>query len=282
MIISVTNHSHGKIRDEDMHRVIRAVNRQIAEDFVPYWGMGARLRLEGHTTEDPDKGNPVDLRGDAILYVWDRADVPNALGYHEHNNKGIPYGFVFLDVAERMGENWTVTFSHEALELIADPEVNLLVMGPHPADARKTVFYWYEMCDAVQGESYTIDGVDVSNFVLPPYFTGTEERERLKGRRDFLSRSYHGETLRSFGVNPGGYLGFYNPATGQHETYIAPTDKKAEQRVAAKAAAQAARRGVRYGRYHVEAETTSPVGQSLGLGDVVLRKLQGLLDKQPG
>jgi len=40
-----------------------------------------------------------------------------------------------------LGESWTVTLSHEALELIADPEVNLLVAGPHPSQPGVDVFH---------------------------------------------------------------------------------------------------------------------------------------------
>ena len=94
-----------------------------------------------------------------------------------------------------------MTFSHEALELIGNPEVNLLVQGPNPTDPNKYVFHWYEMCDAVQSETYKIDGIEVSNFLLPLYFTGGEE---AGGRNDFLGRIYNGKTLASFGINPGG------------------------------------------------------------------------------
>src|SRR5207244_13483369 len=47
--------------------------------------------------------------------------------------------------------------------------------------------HWYEMCDAVQDESYEIDGVAVSNFVLPLYFTGGNEKG---GRNDFLGKTH--------------------------------------------------------------------------------------------
>lgn len=87
-----------------------------------------------------------------------------------------------------------MTLSHEALELTADPEVNLLVQGPHPDDPNLVVFHWYEMCDAVQAETYKALGVEVSNFVLPLYFTGGEE---LGGRNDYLGRMYGGKTLTS-------------------------------------------------------------------------------------
>src|SRR5436853_495964 len=76
-----------------------------------------------------------------------------------------------------------ITLSHEALELLADPEANLLVQGPHPSRPRHKVFHWFEMCDAVQDEHYLIDDVPVSNFVLPLYFTSSDERG---GRNDFL------------------------------------------------------------------------------------------------
>jgi hypothetical protein len=48
MIISIINHSNGKVTNKRMQEVIRAINRQIKEDFKPYWSLDATLRLEGH------------------------------------------------------------------------------------------------------------------------------------------------------------------------------------------------------------------------------------------
>ncbi len=246
MIISIVNHTNGEIKDEDLQTAIRAINRQIAEDFEPYWSLGATLRLEGRSEKRPGKMTLPDLRGDAVLYLWNKTDVPDALGYHDQNARGIPYGFVFTDLAKKLGESWTVTLSHEAMELIADPEVNLLVMGPHPAEPKKTVFHWYEMSDAVQSETYEVDGIAVSNFVLPLYFTGSDEPG---GRNDFLGRVHNGKTLNSFGVNPGGYIGFYDPATGKHETFSRKNDTVANKRKKLKGEATAARRSIRYRRF---------------------------------
>jgi len=246
MLISIINHTNGKILDEELQGAIRAINRQIREDYEPYWHIGAELRLEGRSGTKPSKQNIADMRGDAVLYLWDSVDVDDALGYHDTTNAGVPYGFVFTELAKQLKEDWTVTLSHEALELVGDPEVNLLVQGPHPADAKRTVFHWYEMCDAVQAESYDIDGIKVSNFLLPLYFTGGEEKG---GRNDFLGRAYNGKTLRSFGVNPGGYVGFFDPATGGHETFSAKGDAVAARRLALKSKMKGARRGIRYQRY---------------------------------
>jgi hypothetical protein len=246
MIISVINHTHDQITDSDLHAAIRAINRQIAEDFEPYWSLGAKLRLEGKSTVKPTKQTLADMRGDAVLYLWDELDVDDALGYHEQNNRGIPYGFVFTELARKLQENWTVTLSHEALELIGDPEVNLLVVGPHPADRRIHVFHWYEMCDAVQAETYEIDGVEVANFVLPLYFTGGDERG---GRNDFLGKSHDGATLCSFGVNPGGYIGFFDPRSRVHKTFSMKGDTEGLRRLKIKGQAKGARRGVRHERF---------------------------------
>jgi hypothetical protein len=238
MFISIVNLTMGKLMDEDLQRAVRAINRQISEDFEPYWSFGARLRLEGVIGAAPRKQTLSEMRGDALIYVWDRTDAEEALGYHDRNNQGIPFGIVSLEESEKAGEEWTVTLSHEALELLGDPQANLLVRGPHPGDRRRLVFHWFEMCDAVQAEHYEIDGVNVANFVLPSYFTRSNEPG---SRNDFLGRLSDGGVLPSFGVSPGGYVGFFDPADNRDDQYWYPEDT-----AAAKAAAR--KRKARIGR----------------------------------
>jgi hypothetical protein len=236
MRISLINFT--SIPDEDVQAVIRVINRQIREDFEPYWGVGASLRLEGKSRLLPGIQSPVDMRGDAVIYLSEDPDVEDMLGYHDINFTGIPYGFVFTWLSMELGESWTVTLSHEALELIGDPSVNRLIAGPHPVFPNLQVFYWYEMCDAVQAETYLIDGVEVSNFLLPLYFTQRQERG---SRNDFLGRL---PALVSFGVSPGGYIGFSNPMTGATNTY-AP-DRLGRARARIKNQAGRGSRSVRY------------------------------------
>ncbi|HLF76419.1 MAG TPA: hypothetical protein VJB57_02925 [Dehalococcoidia bacterium] len=268
MIISVINHTHGLLSDGTVQRAIRAINRQIEQDFEPRWNMGATLRLEGRTSSPgPEPLNDamqhvVDMRGDAVIYLWHPKDVRTALGYHGANFLGIPYGYVFPELSESIGEPWTVTLSHEALELIADPEVNMLVMGPHPLSPRRTVFHWYEVCDAVQQERYEIDGVPVSNFVLPLYFTNSDE---IGSRNDFLGLVRYGRPLRSFGVHPGGYIGYYNPESGEHEVFFAEGDVVSLRRLRFKNELGLARRSRRYqARTDLNQSSTSALRQFLG------------------
>jgi hypothetical protein len=210
--------------------------------------LGANIRLEGRSSKTPNKQTHADMRGDAVIYLWDKTNMKDAIGYHELNNQGIPYGFVFLTIAAELGEPWSVTLSHEVLELIGDPEVNLLVAGPHPNPKKKhDVFHWYEMCDAVQSETYEIDEVKVSNFVLPLYFTGADE---FDGRNDFLGTvNPDGSSLKSFGVNPGGYVGFFDPELGDHDTFSRNADSKAKKRMKIKAQVKETRRSIRYKRF---------------------------------
>ena len=141
MLISVVNRAKS-ISDETLQCAIRAINRQIAEDFEPYWSFGAKLRLEGAIGATPNKQKLEEMRGDAVLYLWDQTDVDDALGYHEANFCGIPYGFIFTELCKQLKEEWSVTLSHEALELLGDAQGNLLVQGPHPTDPQREVFHW--------------------------------------------------------------------------------------------------------------------------------------------
>jgi phospholipase C len=232
MLISIVNRS-AKISDAELQCVIRAINRQIAEDFQPYWSFGGQLRLEGKVGRNPDKQRLLELRGDAVLYLWDKVDMEDALGYHDKNSYGIPYGFVFTELAAKLKEPWSVTLSHEALELIGDAQGNLLVQGPHPEHPEVEVFHWFEMCDAVQSQTYRIDNVEVADFLLPLYFTPNEQKG---GRNDFLGiLDKRGKPLKSFGVADGGYIGFYDPRQSTHTTYSHLDDARAQERQRTKA-----------------------------------------------
>jgi hypothetical protein len=100
MIISIVNHT--QLPRQEVQDVLRAVNRQLQEDFRRYWHKNVELRLEGWTGESPSPKSPFDMRGDAVIYLWDDEDVPNALGYHDLNNNGVPFGFVFTALADAL------------------------------------------------------------------------------------------------------------------------------------------------------------------------------------
>src|SRR4029453_1059708 len=243
MLISILNPS-AKGHDGRLQQVIRAINRQLQEDFAPYWSRTARLRLEGTSQAEPRPASASDMRGEAVIYLCrEPGGGGDALRYHKVNHRGIAYGFVFTKLCQALGEDWSITLSHEALELVLDPEANLLVKGPHPTDPTREVYHWYEACDAVQDDPYRIDGVEVANFVLPLYFTTREEHG---GRNAFRGTRRARPLLPSFGVAPGGYIGFYDPEIGDDQNHFA--DRRARKRWEIKRKARLPRRRLRYRR----------------------------------
>src|SRR4051794_1870884 len=107
MQITVSNCSNQP--DTRVLQVIRAINRQIREDFRPYWSMDAQLRLSRRPDGPVDPHHLADLRGDAVLYLFDAVqDEADAgiLGLHDENFRGVPFGFVFTEISEQLGEDW--------------------------------------------------------------------------------------------------------------------------------------------------------------------------------
>jgi hypothetical protein len=232
MRLTIANISQS-ISAVDFRGTVRAIRRQVNEDFGPEWSVTATLR---GTAVNIASQAPVEGKHDAIIYVGDSSQDPTtgvtgALGYHTENHKNVPYGFVYLDICEEYGDTWSSCLSHEVLELLADPTAAMTVTGPSPK-GKGSVYYDLEVCDPTQGDSYKIDGVEVSNFVGRSYF-------RLaggSGQTNFLELP-----LKSLGVRPGGYFQYED---GQN-VYQVKGEKVTERQFAARVKMQLARRNAR-------------------------------------
>jgi hypothetical protein len=185
--------------------------------------MPATLRLEGTLLRQARANvSAAVMRGDAVLYISSAATDDGTEGFHDRNFRGIPYGVVYSAMSEQIGDPWSVTFSHEALELIADPQANNYVMGPSPHDRRKKVFYWFEMCDPVSSQTYNIGDIALQNFLLPAYF----EPAVPGARTNFL-----GSELEAFGIAPESYVGYYDPEKQSQEAADADTRGTARREI---------------------------------------------------
>lgn len=130
-----------------------AVQEQIALHFAPVWGWQGVSVTVGDF-KPGDVGIPV--------YVRVSSDVPGAAGYHD--DSGV---YVFRDGLPSLttgSESLSVVISHEILETLGDPGANRW------GDAGGGTEYAIELCDAVEGFSYEIAGVAVSDFLLPSFF----------------------------------------------------------------------------------------------------------------
>lgn len=178
----------------DFAMVAHALERQVNRDFAlapPLgYGIGCQVRV-GSLSRPP-------IAGEIVLGLFAEPDQAGALGYHDVTPAGLPLIKVFplLDAGDHV--HWSVTASHEVLEVLGDPELALCAQAPDGT------FWARETADAVEADHYEIDGVMVSNFVLPPYF---EPPSNLFGvKLDFM-----GLVERPFEIRPGGYNQYWGP-----------------------------------------------------------------------
>jgi len=196
--ISVINEST-VLTDADITPVVAPLQKQVTNDFRPAWGVDAELTIVAKTAQPPT--------GSWWLVILDDSDQAGALGYHDVNSDGLPLGKVFAASDLKAGTSWTVTASHELLEMLADPNINLTVFVQN-ANTTGTL-YAYEICDACEDDSvgYQIDTILVSDFVYPAWF----EDFRTAGSTQFDRTN---QIQNPFQLLTNGYIGVFNVTAG--------------------------------------------------------------------
>lgn len=163
--IAVINKYNG-LTDADITPVVAALNIQVKQHFGPVWGIDADLTYYPAGTNPP-------LSAWQLL-ILDNSDQAGALGYHDVTKMGLPLGKVFAGTDKQNNTQWSVTASHELLEMLGDPDVNLSALVQDKSGAG--TLYAYEVCDACErdedGYRITVKGksVLVSDFVYPSWF----------------------------------------------------------------------------------------------------------------
>lgn len=156
-VIAISNEST-VLSDAQLQAVIPALQKQVTNDFRAFYSIDATLEWLPH--------------GAALTPGWwqivvlDDPDQAGALGYHELSSQGTPLGKVFAKLGIENKSSWTITISHELLEMLGDPDINLCAQSD---DGR---IFAYEVCDPVEADNlgYFIDDVLVSDFVTPKWF----------------------------------------------------------------------------------------------------------------
>ncbi len=194
--IAVINEST-VVNNKNVPEVVDALQTQVTRDFSQAWGIEADLRFVS-------KGQKPNTE-EWWLAILDDSDQAGALGYHDVTNEGLPLAKVFAKTDLNYNEKWSVTASHELLEMLGDPEINLTVFIESKTGGR---LYAYETCDACEADKfgYKINGVLVSDFVFPSWF----ESFRKQGTQfDFTNN-----IKKPFQLLPGGYIGIYDVNSG--------------------------------------------------------------------
>ena len=138
----------------DLGALISAMQKYVDQCVAPVWGTPAQLvRSAGF------------IKNQWAMVFLDVADAPGALAYHDLTPDGLPLTKVFVKTTLQDDALVSVSASHELVEMLVDPAINLLTTGPRA----KTV-YAYESADPVEELSFKVNSIPMSDFVYPSYF----------------------------------------------------------------------------------------------------------------
>jgi hypothetical protein len=153
----------------DFDALIAAMQAFVDQYVAPVWGTPATLvKSKGY------------VKGAWAMIFLDNADQPGALAYHDLTPDGMPQSKVFVKTTLDNHDLVSVSASHELVEMLVDPAINLMTTGP---DAK--VMYAYESADPVEQLSFKVNGIPMTDFVYPAYFevfhkAGSVRFDRLK------------------------------------------------------------------------------------------------------
>ena len=194
--------------DIDLTEIVRvsaAVQKQVTRDFSPIWDIQATV--DGFATLDQ-----IPLGYWPVMIMQ---DVQGAAGFHQDKN-GQPFAVV------EAGDSWSLTASHEVLEMLADPFGNRVVAGPSPKPDQGRVEFLVEVCDPSEDQefAYTVNDVLVSDFYTPHYFDPVSQ--------DGVRYSFNGKVTKPREVPRGGYLSWHELESDHwwQETFFTGTKSK--------------------------------------------------------
>src|SRR5664279_140673 len=153
----------------DFDALINAMQAYVDNYVAPVWGTPAKLvKTTGF------------VPGHWAMVFLDDADQPGALAYHDLTPDGLPESKVFVKTTLKNHDLVSVSASHELVEMLVDPAINLMTTGPDPK-----LVYAYESADPVEQLSYPVRGIAMTDFVYPSYFEafhkpGSVQFDRLR------------------------------------------------------------------------------------------------------
>jgi hypothetical protein len=154
----------GNIAQAELATMAGAMSEQIQHDFAPAWQV--RASVAAYPAAPP---------GTWAVNIKNKLDQPGALGYHT-DDQHQPLAYV------EFTPDWTVTVSHEVLEMLADPWGSRVHTAELPdgmagefarfglASAQTRVSYLLEVCDPCEATKYPVGGVQLSDFLLPTWY----------------------------------------------------------------------------------------------------------------
>jgi len=182
-----------QIKTKDVMSVAAAMQKQATRDLGPIWEVSA-------TVDAVDTLEDVPL-GYWPLLVMDDIGQEGAAGVHlDKDNQ--PFALI---TASSDLDTWSLTASHEMMEMLVDPFGNRLMAGDSPKTDQGRVEFLVEVSDPSEATefAYSVNGILVSDFYTPNYF----DPVTAPGVR----YSFTGAITEPRQVLPGGYLSWHDP-----------------------------------------------------------------------
>jgi hypothetical protein len=99
------------------------------------------------------------------MVFLERAGDKDTEGIHDLTPDGLPLAKVYVRTSLANGDLVSVSASHELVEMLVDPSLNLMTSGPD-----EKAMYSYESADPVEEVSFKVNNIAMSDFVYPAYF----------------------------------------------------------------------------------------------------------------
>lgn len=184
-----------EIKDFDLAELMRvagALQKQATRDFGPVWEVSALVSPFASLDDVPIGYWPIIIKEDIGF--------AGAAGIHLDKDSQ-PFSLV------QFSAQWSLTASHECLEMLADPFGNRLIAGDSIKKGQGRVEYLVEVSDPSEDAkfAYTVNGVLVSDFYTPHYF----DPKASAG----VQYSFSGAIKEPRQVLPGGYLSWHEPVS---------------------------------------------------------------------
>jgi hypothetical protein len=177
----------------DVMKVAAALQKQAIRDLAPIWEISA-------TVDAFEKLEHVPI-GYWPMIVKDDIKQRGAAGIHLDTDR---QPFALITAADDLN-GWSLTASHECLEMLVDPFGDRLIAGDSPAQGQGRVQFLVEVCDPSEAANfgYSVNEILMSDFYTPRYF------DPIRG--DGVRYSFTGEIHRPREVLRGGYLSWHDP-----------------------------------------------------------------------
>lgn len=183
--MNVINHST-QVTDAQVQQWVTDIQTQVNNDVAKAWNATVNLVWIPNTQTPPT--------GNWVAGIFDTADQPGALGYHEVGPNGEPLAKIFVTVSKQAGVDVATVLSHEVIESIGDPQTNTIIQNCKDKNGRNCTMF-QELCDAVENDLYQTGQTNVSNFITPDWF-----KSGSQAPYDQLNK-----TTQPFQLTSGGY-----------------------------------------------------------------------------